>query len=329
MNNKFKKLIIEKKRGKIDLRIVKENFVNLKEKEVKIRIKYSNINYKDLLICNGSPGLVRKYPHTPGIDAAGTVVESKSKLFKKGEYVGILSTKIGILTDGTFSEYLTLSEKFLNKIPKNFNMLNFIIIGTAGLTAMLAIKKIIKNLPKNKNLPILVTGSSGSVGILSSFFLKSLGFNPVLHTSKVNKFKNIKYFRKLIYFNRKKDFEKINFLKKEYYGIIDNVGGKNLNTFVSKLHQNCSAASIGLVDSHKLEINLMPFILNSVNLLGVNIEQKNSKERIKLWNEINKIIKNNNIPKPIYKIIKFAELKKYIKLKTSNKVFGRIIIKFY
>ena len=120
----FKSMVIEKNnRQGFSINLKKTNLTNLKKGDVLIKNSYSCINYKDILICKGNPGLVRKFPHIPGIDFSGIVIFSKSKKFKTGDKVVSIGQPVGVKTQGCWSEYIKLSDRWIEKLPKNISLM--------------------------------------------------------------------------------------------------------------------------------------------------------------------------------------------------------------
>ena len=148
----FKSLVIEEKNRIFKKKIRKTKFNTLKKKEVLIKIYYSSLNYKDYLICNGKFWDCRKYPIVPGIDAAGKIVETKSKKFKKGDLVSVMATPAGSKIPGGFAEYIKIDDKWVDKLPKNISPKKAMILGTAGFSAMYIINEIIKKKINQKEL---------------------------------------------------------------------------------------------------------------------------------------------------------------------------------
>lgn len=327
MSKKYKQLVVYKRFNNFQMRFEQKSFVRLDNKFVRIKMLYSNINYKDFMVCSGMPGLTRKYPHTPGIDGAGVVVESKTKKFKVNDHVFIVCQKVGVLNTGTFSEYIDLNEKFLFKKSKNISLKETMLIGTSGLTAFIAIEKLsLKNNSKN-HLPIIVTGASGNVGIMSLFFLKLLKRDVIALTSKkqIFKLKSIKL-KKILFRSKLKTASFLQ--KKEYGGIIDNIGGEYIQNLINLLQKKSTAVLIGIAAGYKTNLNLSSVILENLKIVGINAEELSIKEKKIAWSKIEKIIKKNKIPREIYRTVKFDKIVQEIKKYNTNKNFGKCLIKF-
>ena len=321
------------KKGKNGFYLSKEknsiNLNNISKKEVIIKVSHSTINYKDILICNGNPGLVRKYPHIPGIDFAGIVLKSHSKKFKKGDKVFVVAKPFGINNLGSFREIIKLEDKYLEKLPKGINLKNSMIFGTAGFTAALCVIKMMKEIDQNnKNKKILVTGATGGVGSMIILLLSKLGFNITALTSKKNQNNYLKKIgvKEIIY--HRDYFKKavLHLLSPKYKVIIDNIGGEALSIGTKELEPNGIYFSIGNVISNQINnFNLMPFILRGIKLIGVNAENSIKSDKKLIWNLLASLSKDKRL-KHVYNTIKFNEIIKNISKIKRNKNIGKILI---
>ena len=321
----FKSVVIEEKNRIFIKKIKKTKFNALKKNEVLIKIKYSSLNYKDYLVCNGKFWDCRKYPIVPGIDASGEIVETKSKKFKKGNMVSVMATPAGSKISGGFAEYIKIEDKWVDKIPKNINTKKAMILGTAGFSAMYIINEIIKR--KSKTRRIAISGSSGGVGSILINVLSKLGFEITAYSSSKKNFKLLQKIgaKHVKNINNIEDFS-LSLNKIEYDYVIDNVGGIFLSYILKKINNNGILFSIGFANKNQIsKINLTPFILRSVKLQGIHTESLDKDQRIKIWKFISKFFKQNDIDKLIYKEIKFSKILNEIK-NFEKKKFGRKII---
>ena len=179
--------LIKTKKNKIINRIEKNNVLrkeDIKKNFVVIKVEYANLNYKDFLMTKGHSGLIKKFPHTPGIDACGTICHSSSKKFKKDDKVFVIARPLGVETNGSFSEYITITDLWVEKLPKYLTSKEVMMIGTSGFTAGKALNKSLKTMTKYKNKPVLVTGAMGNVGMCIIFLLTNMGINVEATTSQ-------------------------------------------------------------------------------------------------------------------------------------------------
>lgn len=329
VNKKTKALFVYKKKKKFNLCFKNLEIDYLEKNEVLIKLSFTSINYKDTLICNGNPGLVRKYPHVPGIDAAGTVHISNSRKFKKGDKVFIVAQPFGINTYGSFSKYLKADQKYVQKLPKNLTLKDTMIFGTAGFTAIYSILKILKQKIYKENKTALVSGATGGVGSIAIFFLSKLGFKISSITSKTKKTSYLKKIgvSKIIKSDSSKNLIKLPLLKKNYSLIVDSLGGEILPFGLRQLYENGNFLLIGAIKNQYSNLGLMPFILRGVNLIGINAERSNKKERNIVWKKIALLSKNKKV-KLIYKTVNFKNIINSLNNIKNNKSSGRIVVKF-
>lgn len=324
---KNKKILIEKIRNKTKVSLVQDKIPQLNKGEVLIKSYYTSINFKDLLFLKGNPGLVRRFPHTPGIDVSGKIIASKSKKFKVGQKVFVIARPIGLNEPGCFQEYVKIKEKLVDIIPLGISLQKSMVIGTAGFTAMLTALKIKKNL--NKKKPILITGASGGVAMISIIILKSWGYKIVACTRKknlVNKLKRIGA-DQVISFNELINNTNLPLLKEKYSAVIDNIGGDTLQSAYRQVEKNGNIYLIGNASGEVTKLFLLPFILRSINLIGINAEMLNEKERKKIFLRLKVLCKNPKLNK-IYVEKKMNFLTNNLEEITRKKNFKRVIIKF-
>jgi len=329
---RFKSLKIFKTKNKNYLtKIKKDNFIllsNLKKNYVIIKVKYSNINYKDILMSRGHKGLIKKFPHTPGIDASGIIYSSNSKKFKLNDKVFVIAKPLGIGNEGGLSEYIMVPENWVEILPKYLNLKEIMLIGTAGYTAFKALSKTLKIILKNKNKPVLVTGACGSVGSFLISILSNLGVKVEALTSDLKNAKKLKKLGVSNTYQLKKFINTSDFdlLSERYSVVFDNLGGDVISGCLKYIVRGGIFISIGNVIGNISKINILPFILREVSILGLNTESLNNKER--------KLIINNPqfkvLIKKFSKLIKVVELKQVpaiLKLKNYNKNNFRYVVK--
>jgi len=283
----YKALVVEEIDGKFVQNIKDLSLEDLDKNDILVRVKYSALNYKDALSCVGNKGVTKHYPHTPGIDAVGSVARSNHDAYKEGDDVIVTSFDLGMSTDGAFSEYISVPANWVVPLPKNLSLKEAVAIGTVGLTSAIGIDKLLKNGQKNGNT-ILVTGSTGAVGSFSVKLLHHLGFKVAALSSKADK----KDFLQDIGADKiilKDDFvmdSKRPLLKPLYDGAIDVVGGELLENILKQIKHSGSVAICGLVGSPKLHTTVFPFILRGNNLLGIDSAELENNQRFALWNKL-------------------------------------------
>ena len=180
LNNNFSAFVIKEADGCFQKIIEKKPFEKLYDNEVLIKVRYSSLNYKDALSSTGRRGVTRKYPHTPGIDAAGIVASSKSKSFSEGEEVLVTGYDLGMNTPGGFAEYIKVPHNWIVKLPNNLSLKESMIFGTAGFTAALALYKLQQFGLKFPEEELLVTGATGSLGSMAIAILSQAGYKNIV-----------------------------------------------------------------------------------------------------------------------------------------------------
>lgn len=323
-----KSLFISKKNKKISLYYGYNSITECSRNELIIKVKYSSINYKDYLILNANPGLVRKFPHIAGIDAVGLIHKSYSKKFKKGDKVFIIGRPLGVNIKGGYSEFIKVPAIWVDHLPIGTSMKKMIFFGTPGLTAAIAVENILQNKNLNRNLPILVSGATGGVGMFAIIFLNKFGYKTesLVRNKKSSKLlKNIKN-DKTINIQYLIDNFKLPINRKNYSAAIDNLGGNIVMPILSQIENEGLFISIGNVIDDNISISILPFILRGIKLYGLNTETIDNKKRKKLFNKYLQRLSNYRVDSFSSEIL-FKNLKNKIKTYKKNSR-GRIIIKF-
>ena len=297
MKKKNKKILVEKKNNKIKISIFFDSIPQLNKGEVLIKSSYSSINFKDLLILKGNPGLVRQFPHTPGIDVSGIIIASKSRKFKIGQKVFVIARPMGLNNPGGFQEYVRVNENWVDILPKKISLKKSMIIGTAGFTAMLTALKIKKDNIKKK--PILITGASSGVGIISIIILKSWGFKIVACTRKKNLHNKLKKIgaSEVINFTDLINNTNLPLLKEKFSAVIDNIGGDMLQSVYRQVEKKGNIYLVGNVAGEITKLYLLPFILRGIKLIGINAEMLENVERRKIFLKLVDLCKNLKLNK--------------------------------
>ncbi|KAA0257339.1 acryloyl-CoA reductase [Deferribacter autotrophicus] len=321
----FKAMVVYEKGEKFERIIEEKNISDLPDNEVLIRVKYSSLNYKDALSATGHKGVTKNYPHTPGIDAAGIVENSKSDKFKKGDEVIVIGYDLGMNTPGGFGQYISVPANWVVKKPDNLTLKQAMIFGTAGFTAAMSVDKLIKYGTK-KGGKILVTGATGGVGSIAVSILAKEGFYTVAATGKLSEENFLKTLGAQEVVNRDDIIdEKRPLLKETWDGVVDTVGGTILSSAIKALKYGCSATSCGLAQSPKLDLTVFPFILRGVNLLGIDSVECSIDFKEYIWNKIAKEW-NIEFPEGFYEEVSLEGLNEKIDLILKGKIKGRILV---
>ncbi|MBU1344470.1 MAG: YhdH/YhfP family quinone oxidoreductase [Proteobacteria bacterium] len=283
----YKALIVEETgKNEFSRQVKQANINDLPDNEVLIRVNYSSLNYKDALSATGNRGVTRQYPHTPGIDAAGIVEESRNSAVKKGEPVIVTSYDLGMNTKGGFGQYIRVPADWVVKLPKGLTLKQSMIFGTAGFTAGMSIFKLIQTIGPESG-DILVTGATGGVGSLAAGILSHLGYAVTAVSGKTDTSLLKKLGVKQII--ARDDFLANTappILKPRWAGVIDTVGGDILATAIKSTHQDGIVTCCGNVASPDLPINVFPFILRGISLLGIDSQHCPMAFRSIVWEKL-------------------------------------------
>lgn len=255
---------------------------------VVVQVHYSALNYKDALSASGHPGITRQYPHTPGIDAAGIVHTSEDDRFAPGDAVIVTSYDLGMNTPGGFSSFIQVPVDWVVALPQGMTLQDSMSWGTAGLTAAMAIAKLRANGLSPEQGPVVVTGASGGVGSLSVLLLAHLGYTVWAVSGKPD------YHPQLLALGAAECLDRAAvddtsgrpLLRPRWAGAIDTVGGNTLATLLKACQKEGSVAVCGLVRSPAFEATVYPWILNGINVLGVDSAEYPAALRRARWQEL-------------------------------------------
>ena len=280
--------ITEDADGTFHHQIIQRQTDDLPQNGVLIKVAYSSLNYKDALSSIGNKGVTRKYPHTPGIDAAGIIAESNSGEFKPGDKVIVTGYDLGMNTMGGFGEYINVPAEWVVPLPAGLSLKESMVLGTAGFTAALSMHHLLRCGQKPADGSLLVTGASGGVGSLSISIASKLGFKVTASSGKTNESEYLKSIgvKNVISRAEVDDQSGRMLLRPQWAGAIDTVGGNTLATILKSLKPHGNVACCGNVASPLLNTSVFPFILNGVNLLGVNSATTPMALRISLWEKL-------------------------------------------
>ena len=329
MKDKFKALVLNKSGEDFsrEIKTVDKSF--FKNGNVIVKIEYSGLNYKDALILKNGAGLVKEYPHIPGIDFSGKVVESESSDFKVGDDVLLTGCRVGEIYPGGYSEFVKVKSEFLIKTPKSISNRNAMILGTAGFTSLLcafAIKSREELLLGEKVTDVLVTGATGGVGSIAVMVLSKLGYNVTAVTGKTNKIDFLKELGAKQTIIRKEfegDPKPLN--KGLWDGVVDTVGGIILSNAISQTKQGGIIAACGNASSIKLNTTVLPFIIRGVKLWGIDSVMVSKKRREFVWSEVQNLIDFNLLEKNT-KIVNLNELIEISPKMLKGEISGRVLL---
>lgn len=284
----FKAFRVEKDESGLSRRIVEREVSDLPEGELLMDVKYSSLNFKDGLSAAGNPGVTRSFPHTPGIDAAGVVLESSHGDFAVGDEVIAIGFDLGMGTSGGFAQRVRIPVGWAVKCPVGLSLHASMIIGTAGFTAAECVQKLEQAGMTPDSGPVLVTGATGGVGSVAVKLLTQLGYQVTAVTGKAEKADWLKSLGADEVISREDAAAGADkpLLPETWGGVVDTVGGDILFNGVKSLRYGCSLAACGLVAAPTFGASVLPFILRHVNLLGIDSVQLPIEQKAEIWQRL-------------------------------------------
>ena len=268
----YQALVVHDQDGEFVREIEEKNTDDLPEGDVLIRVAYSSLNYKDALSATGNKGVTRNYPHTPGIDAVGEIVESKDEAWSVGEQVIVTGYDLGMNTSGGFGQYICVPKHWLVKLPNTLTPKESMAYGTAGFTAALSVYRLLEAGVTPDQGDVLVTGATGGVGSLAVGILAQEGFKVVAATGKLSETDYLTHLgaKEIVSRSDVTDESTRPILSSRWAGVIDTVGGNMLTTALKTTQYGGTVTCCGLVASPDLQTTVFPFILRGVRLIGID-----------------------------------------------------------
>ena len=329
MTDKFKAIVLNQSGEKFSREIKTLDKSFFKIGNVFVKVEYSSLNYKDALILKNGARLVKEYPHIPGIDFSGKVIESDNQDFKPGEEVILTGCRVGEIYPGGYSQLVKVKSELLIKKPKSISNKNAMILGTAGFTSLLcsfAIKAREELLLGEKVNDVLVTGATGGVGSIAVMILSKFGYNVTAMTGKENKSDYLKELgAKNIIFRKEYEGDAKLLDKGLWDGVVDTVGGNILSNAISQTRPNGIVAACGNAGGIKLNTSVMPFIIRGVKLWGIDSVLVSRKRREFIWSQVNDLVDFELLEKKV-KTVNLEELIKIFPEMLSGKTSGRILV---
>jgi putative YhdH/YhfP family quinone oxidoreductase len=289
-NKRFKAMVVEREGDRVTRKIVERSPDDLPAEELLIRVHYSSLNYKDALAAAGRPGIVRGYPMTPGIDAAGEVVHCSDGLFFPGDRVVVTGFDLGVALPGGYGQYIRVPSSWAVKLPEGLTLKESMALGTAGVTAALAVLKLNHAGLKAGCRDVVVTGASGGVGTLALSILAAEGCRVVAVSGKQERREFLRRLGAAEVLGRQDvqgPAEK-GLLPERWCGAIDVVGGRMLVDVLKATSCGGAVASCGLAGSADLPMSVFPFILRGVSLLGIDSVHCPMGTRLRIWSKLAK-----------------------------------------
>lgn len=286
----FKALVMEQGEDGLAAAEIKEiDEAALPEGNVMVAVEYSTVNYKDgLCLSAKGGGLVRNYPHVPGIDYAGTVEASDDARYAPGDKVVLTGWRVGEATWGGYAQKARVSADKLVPLPKGLDTRQAMAVGTAGFTAMLAVMALEDHGLKPGNGPVLVTGAAGGVGSVATAILAHLGYEVAAVTGRPDQAAYLKSLGATTIVAREdlNETTKRPLEAETWAGCVDAVGGEMLARVLGQMKYGASVSAVGLAGGAALPATVIPFLLRGVNLLGIDSVMQPTENRLRAWERI-------------------------------------------
>ena len=285
----FRALVVTESDDKTYRRQITARSVHdLPEGEVLVQVHYSSLNYKDALSASGNKGVTRKYPHTPGIDAAGVVAHSGSDQFRPGDEVIVTSYDLGMNTSGGFGQYIRVPAGWVVPLPKGMTLRESMCYGTAGLTAALSIYQLEQHGISPDRGTVLVSGATGGVGGMAVAILNRMGYTVAAVNGKTDQSDYLKSIgaREIVGLEEATDQSGRPLLKGRWAASVDAVGGDVLATTIKSLNHNGVVTCCGNAASPDLPVNVYPFILRGAILVGIDSQNCPMPVRRQAWEKL-------------------------------------------
>lgn len=324
----FNALVLTQNDKQIQAEVRQLSLSDLPESDVLVDVHYSSLNYKDGLAVTGLGKIIRQFPMVPGIDFAGVVSESADPRYKVGDEVILTGWGVGENHWGGMAQKARVKADWLVPMPNKCDASKAMMIGTAGLTAMLCVQALLQAGIKPEAGDILVTGASGGVGSIAVTLLARLGYRVVASSGRVEA--NGELLKQLgasdVIERSELEQDSRPLDKQRWAGVVDTVGNKVLATALAQLNYGGSAAICGLAGGFALPTTVMPFILRSVNLLGIDSVSCPYEKRVKAWDLVISLLPDSFYEQAC-RTISLAAVPEFAANIVKGQVTGRILVK--
>lgn len=307
--------------------LVERKLPPLNQNEVLIRAHHSSLNYKDALAITGRGRILKSYPLVPGIDVSGVVEQSESPGFQVGQQVLVNGCGLGEILDGGYSDLVIVPSDWLVPLPEGLSLKEAMIIGTAGFTAALCLKRMLQMDQTPDKGPIAITGASGGVGSIATQLFSQNGFEVVAVSGKKDFHPQLKTWGATETFTP----EELNLGSRplesaRFGGAVDNVGGELLAGLCRHVNLWGNIACVGLASSHELHTTVMPLILRGVSLLGASSNNCPITMRREIWKNMGSNWKPAHLEDTLDREISLPEVLSVSEEMLQRKTKGRIVV---
>jgi acrylyl-CoA reductase (NADPH) len=323
----FTALVTDQVNGTVSARVQQIDASALPPGDVEIDVSYSTINYKDGLVVTSGGGLVKTYPHIPGIDFVGTVSHSEHPRFKKGDAVVLTGWRVGEIHWGGYAQKARVKGDWLVPLVSGISPIQAMAIGTAGLTAMLAVMALMEQGVTADKGPILVTGAAGGVGSVAVALLSALGYEVSASTGRLETTDYLQSLgaKQVIDRQTLSEPNKRPLESETWAGCIDSVGGHTLARVLAQLKYNGVIASVGLAGGAKFESTVIPFLLRGARLIGIDSVMCPIERRLTAWSLLAKHLDLQKLAS-MTETIALASVPQYAERILKGQVKGRVVV---
>ena len=325
----FNALVVDKdeESGKTSAAVEKISTDQLPAGNVVVNVEYSTVNYKDGLCIGPGGGLVREYPHVPGIDFAGTIESSDDPRYSAGDSVVLTGWRVGEVHWGGYAQKARVNADWLVPLPSGLSSRQAMAVGTAGFTAMLAVTALEDHGLKPDQGPVLVTGAAGGVGSVATAILANLGYEVAAVTGRPETEEYLRALGATQIVPREEINETVKrpLERETWAGCVDAVGGDMLARVLGQMKYGGSVSAVGLAGGAGLPTTVIPFLLRGVNLLGIDSVMQPYDNRLRAWKRIAKDLPMDKLEAMIYPAT-LSDLPALGKDILRGQVKGRVVV---
>jgi acrylyl-CoA reductase (NADPH) len=325
----FNALVVNKdeESGKTSAAVEQISTDQLPAGNVVVNVEYSTVNYKDGLCIGPGGGLVREYPHVPGIDFAGTIESSDDLRYRAGDSVVLTGWRVGEVHWGGYAQKARVNADWLVPLPSGLSSRQAMAVGTAGFTAMLAVMALEDHGLKPDQGPVLVTGAAGGVGSVATAILANLGYEVAAVTGRAETEEYLRGLGATQIVPREDINETVKrpLERETWAGCVDAVGGDMLARVLGQMKYGGSVSAVGLAGGAGLPATVIPFLLRGVNLLGIDSVMQPYDNRLRAWERIAKDLPMDKLEAMIYPAT-LGDLPALGKDILNGQVKGRIVV---
>lgn len=327
MADGFKALVLNEKDGKVEHQVTELATSDLPEGDVLVRVEYSDVNYKDGMVVNGIGGLVRSYPHVPGIDFSGTVEESGHDRFKPGDRVVLTGWRVGEVHWGGYAQLARVKGEWLVPLPDGLSTRQAMAVGTAGFTSMLCVMSLERHGVVPDSGKVLVTGAAGGVGSVAVAILAHLGYTVAASTGREQLHDYLRSLgaSEIVPRSELSEPGKRPLETETWAGAVDTVASTTLARVLAQVKYGGSVAACGLASGPKLETTVIPFLLRGVNLLGIDSVMQPYESRVRVWDRVVDDLPHDKL-EAMTEVVGLDEVAEAASSILSGQVRGRLVV---